>query len=85
MAKVKGLKHRGFESEKYVAPKPEKKEYTHTDLRKAFKKGVITILIIETLILGSVIYFKSHTITETINGVKSITNNVSSIFNQEEV
>ena len=69
------MSHRG-ETEKYVAPKAEKNEYTLSEIQQSFKRGMITVLVVQAIVIGISWYFRTHTISETVNSLKSVSNTV---------
>jgi len=77
-------KHYG-DTEKYVAPKKEKKEYTLTDIKGAFKRGIIVMVVLDIVVFSAFKYFTYHTINETINSLKSVSDNITSMINNKEV
>ena len=82
--KKQGRKFHG-ETEKYVPPIKEKKEYTLYEMKASFKRGVITVLVVQAIILSVFMYFRSHSINDATTSLKTASTRVVSLFQKDAI
>ena len=73
------------DTEKYKAPKSQKKEYTRDEMSKSFRRGMGAVLVIQMMVFAGYSYFSSHSVNDALSSLKSVSMSVISMVQKEEV